>query len=154
MMHYVYVFLAENSDIYSPIRVNCTHTVLMGYGELYPGHVKVFSTGLEKNTLSIETTKKNVDLEFELPEEEMDVGYLITHVSGKITIRQVDPCEMLNEDKLVRIPACKMEKVPLYKTSESPAEKQETMTISVGWGINCIAFILAYFYTAFMGIDF
>ncbi len=158
MTHYVYLFLAKDSSIYSPVRVDCYWAsnnipFIFGKSELYPGHVKVFSTNNEDNNLSIATTKKKLDFSFELPKKEMDVGYLITNASGKITIRQVDPCKMLTEEKLVRKPACEMERVPLHKTEESPNEADETMSIPSGGGITAAIWILAFLYTAFIGID-
>ena len=156
MTHYVYLFLAESSDIYSPVRVDCywachDMSFSLGGSELYPGHVKVFSTNYEDNSLSI-ATKKKLTFNFDLPEKEMDVGYLITNVSGKITIRQVDPCKMLAKEKLVRNPTCEMERVPLDKENEEPNQMDETMSISDGTGITSTIFILALLYTAFIGI--
>lgn len=154
MTHYVYVFLADGCSIYSPVHVECywarQNILLMSYGdEICPGHVKVYSTEYENNCLSIQTNKKRLDFQLNIPEKEMDVGYLIKNVLGNITICQVNPCDILDEKKLVRKPTCEMERVPLIKAKESPSDDDGPMEITYGVSLNIVIWILAMFCGAF-----
>ena len=140
MRHYVYLFLADGCSIYSPVMVQ-SYSVnddlygIIGKQELYPGHVMAFSVYDEENYLTIKTSKKELKFKFELPKAEMDVGYLITNILGKVTIRQVDPTKRLEEEKLIRKTTCEMQRVPLV-VEESSASKDETMKVPDGEWVN------------------
>lgn len=147
MKHYIYIFLKEGCSIYSPVSVEChwvNHVICLypSGNEVYPGHVKVLSTDYDNNRLVIVTTNKRLDFKLEFPDNEIDVGYLITNVLGKITIRQVDPCEMLDKEKLIRVPSSKMQRIPLIKESESPSPLDKPMTISDGLVINILVWFI------------